>query len=62
MLGLIRRLLGTDIGPGHHQRGDNDETLAHRSSVSRPVGASDRYFDSMAQMQAAGGGGTRARG
>ena len=53
MLGLIRRLLGTDIGPGHRQRGDNEETLAHRSSVTRPAGASNRYFDSMSQMQAA---------
>ena len=53
MLRLIRRLLGTDIGPDHHHRGGNEETFSHRSPTSRPVGSSDRYFDSMTQMQAA---------
>ena len=53
MLRFIRRLLGTDIGSDHRQRGDNEETLAHRWPVSRSTGASDRYFESMSQMQAA---------
>ena len=53
MLRLIRRLLGTDNGPDHRQRGGNEETFSHRSSPSRSVGISDRYFDSMSQMQAA---------
>ena len=53
MLRLIRRLLGTDIGPDHRHRGSYEETFSRRSSTSRPVGTSDRYFDSMSQMQAA---------
>lgn len=53
MLSLIRRLLGTESGPSHSQRGDNEETVAQRSLISRPVAASDRYYDSMSQMQAA---------
>ena len=53
MLRLIRRLLGTDIGPDHRHRGGNEETFSHRSLTSRPIGTSDRYFDSMSQMQAA---------
>ena len=53
MLRLIRRLLGTDNGPDHRQRGSNEETFSDRSSASRPVGISDRYFDSMSQMQGA---------
>lgn len=53
MLRLIRRILGTDTGLGHRQRSSKEETFSHRSSASRPVGISDRYFDSMSQMQAA---------
>ena len=53
MLGFIRRLLGLDIGSDHRQRGNNEETLARHSPVSRSTGASDRYFDSMSEMQAA---------
>ena len=53
MLGFIRRLLGTDISSDHRQRSNNEEKLAHHSPVSRRAGASDRYFDSMSQMQAA---------
>ena len=53
MLRLIRRLLGTDNGQTIASEAVTRKHSPTARRPQRPVGISDRYFDSMAEMQAA---------